>query len=312
MLQTGSGKEPLVTIGMPVYNSERHVRRALDSVLAQSYTNLEIIISDNGSTDSTHLICQEYAARDSRIRLLRNDSNKGVIANFNIVLAAASGTYFKAMSSHDAIAPTFIETGVRRLEQVRDAVLYYTVVRKIEESGELNGQYTDGFELLDSNPMDRFLRLQEKLKVNNPMYGLIRRDKLLQTGFLRPCLASDIIAMAELSLQGKFLMGTEPLMMRRIDPFRAYTEEDYRREQAFCTGRPISNRPPMVFVRMNAEYLLACCRSSMSFQNRLQLVWFIVRNLYWARERLAQEIGQQLAWLLHLDHRSVKRSEISL
>jgi glycosyltransferase involved in cell wall biosynthesis len=83
--------KPLVSVGMPVYNGERCIRQALDSVLGQTYENLEVIISDNASTDNTAEICLEYAARDQRIQYHRNPVNLGVIANLPRVFELSSG-----------------------------------------------------------------------------------------------------------------------------------------------------------------------------------------------------------------------------
>ncbi|MEM4134638.1 MAG: glycosyltransferase, partial [Candidatus Micrarchaeia archaeon] len=78
-------RNPLVSIGMPVYNGERFIRQALDSLLAQDYENFELIISDNASEDKTPEICLEYAARDKRIRYYRNEKNMGAAWNFKRV-----------------------------------------------------------------------------------------------------------------------------------------------------------------------------------------------------------------------------------
>jgi glycosyltransferase involved in cell wall biosynthesis len=74
---------PRVSIGMPVYNGEPYLTRALDALLAQSFTDFELIISDNASTDATETICREYAARDRRIRYYRCNENHGAAWNFN-------------------------------------------------------------------------------------------------------------------------------------------------------------------------------------------------------------------------------------
>jgi glycosyltransferase involved in cell wall biosynthesis len=86
---------PTVSIGMPVYNGERFIREALDSILEQTFTDFELIISDNASTDGTDAICCDYATRDSRIRYLRQNENKGALFNFEFVLNEARGSFFK-------------------------------------------------------------------------------------------------------------------------------------------------------------------------------------------------------------------------
>ena len=68
---------PMVSIGMPIYSGERYIREALDSLLAQTFTDFELIISDNASSDRTESICREYAERDARIIYFRQEENIG-------------------------------------------------------------------------------------------------------------------------------------------------------------------------------------------------------------------------------------------
>lgn len=97
-----SAKSSQVTIGMPVYNGADYICDALDSLLAQSFTDFEIIISDNASTDDTEKICRKYVEKDSRIKYLRQETNIGAQPNFEFVLAASSGIYFM-WAAHDDI-----------------------------------------------------------------------------------------------------------------------------------------------------------------------------------------------------------------
>jgi glycosyltransferase involved in cell wall biosynthesis len=92
---------PKVSIGMPVFNGEQYIHKALNSLIAQTFTDYELIISDNASTDSTELICREYAAKDNRVRYVRQDSNLGGPANFKFVLDEAVGEYFMWAASDD-------------------------------------------------------------------------------------------------------------------------------------------------------------------------------------------------------------------
>ncbi|MDR7898959.1 glycosyltransferase family 2 protein [Thermosynechococcus sp. JY1334] len=100
---------PKVSIGMPVYNGEKFIRDALDSLLAQTFTDFELIISDNASTDQTEAICREYAAKDKRIRYVRQAQNLGAAANFKYVLDEARGEYFMGAAADDKWDPRWIE-----------------------------------------------------------------------------------------------------------------------------------------------------------------------------------------------------------
>lgn len=99
------GAPPLVSIGLPVYNGETDIARALDCLLAQTFENFELIVADNASTDETERICRAYAARDSRIRYFRHAQNLGAIANFSFVLHEAVGDYFMWAAADDERAP---------------------------------------------------------------------------------------------------------------------------------------------------------------------------------------------------------------
>jgi len=103
-------KIPQVSIGMPVYNGEKFIREALDSLLAQTFTDFELIISDNASTDGTEAICHEYAVKDTRIRYIQQVTNLGAIANFKFVLDGADGEYFMWAAADDVWDKNWIET----------------------------------------------------------------------------------------------------------------------------------------------------------------------------------------------------------
>jgi glycosyltransferase involved in cell wall biosynthesis len=107
---------PKVSIGMPVYNGEPFIREALNSLLAQTYADFELIISDNGSTDSTQVICKEFAAKDARIRYVRQAENRGALANFQFVLDESVGEYFMWAAADDRWSNLFINTCVSVLE----------------------------------------------------------------------------------------------------------------------------------------------------------------------------------------------------
>src|ERR1700693_4622631 len=107
---------PMVSIGLPVYNGEVYLRQALDSILAQTFSDFELVISDNASTDSTEVICREYAAVDSRIRYRRQTRNRGVTWNFRQVVLLSSGKYFLWTSCDDLLAPNYVERCIEVLE----------------------------------------------------------------------------------------------------------------------------------------------------------------------------------------------------
>lgn len=107
---------PIISIGMPVYNGAKFIRNALDSLLAQTVDNFELLISDNASTDETQKICNEYAKRDTRIRYVRHSENMGAVANFRFVLDKARADLFMWAAHDDTWAPDFLSDAISRLE----------------------------------------------------------------------------------------------------------------------------------------------------------------------------------------------------
>jgi len=107
---------PKVSIGMPVYNGSPFIREALDSLLNQTFTDFELIISDNASTDETESICREYAAKDPRIRYVRQPENRGALLNFRFVLDEAVGTYFMWAAADDRRGEEFLKLATSVLE----------------------------------------------------------------------------------------------------------------------------------------------------------------------------------------------------
>jgi glycosyltransferase involved in cell wall biosynthesis len=202
---------------MPVYNGERLLPRALDSLLAQDVDGLELVVSDNASTDATEEICREYAASDPRIRYYRNDHNVGLVRNFNRVFELSRAEYFKWASHDDWIDPRFVATCLAVLEADRDAVLCTPSVVIVDESGRPMGSWQPTTDLCSSSPRHRLHRLLWSLGEPHAIYGLIRAPNLRRTRGLQAYLAADRVLLAELILQGPFWQLQESLHHYTVD-----------------------------------------------------------------------------------------------
>ena len=109
-----TSENPVVTVGLPVFNGENYLNEALESLMSQDFEDFELVISDNASTDSTRLILKEWAAKDARVKVCLNDRNVGGAANFNRVLALAKGEYFRWASHDDLVAPEMLRRCMTR------------------------------------------------------------------------------------------------------------------------------------------------------------------------------------------------------
>ena len=128
---------PRVCIGLPVYNGERFLAGAIASILAQTYTDFELIICDNASTDRTGEICRGFARKDARVRYHRQPRNLGATANFNHCFELASGAYFKWAADGDVLEPRFLEACVEALDDDPGAVLSQSLVKVVDEADRL-------------------------------------------------------------------------------------------------------------------------------------------------------------------------------
>lgn len=115
MTEKTNNHVPAVSIGMPVYNGEKYIIEAVDSLLAQTFTDFELIISDNCSTDGTSDICKEYTSIDSRVRYVRQDKNIGASANFMFVFQEASGEFFMWAAHDDLWDKSWLEVLVANI-----------------------------------------------------------------------------------------------------------------------------------------------------------------------------------------------------
>lgn len=148
---------PKISLGLPVYNGERFLKRKLDSILCQTFHNFELIISDNASTDKTHLICQEYIKKDKRIRYFRQDENIGGYQNFRFVLEKSQAKYFVWTAVDDIILPTFIEKNIQILELNTNVVCSISKIK-------MYGEFTKNLEPKETDSI--FIKFKKKIQQN--------------------------------------------------------------------------------------------------------------------------------------------------
>ena len=205
-----------IGIGVPVYNGETFVEAAIRSLLAQSYDDFEIFVSDNASTDRTEEICRALANDDPRVRYQRNETNLGAARNFNLTFERSRGEYFKWAAADDLCESRFLERCVEVMDADPGIVLCHTQVEEIDSGGERRHAYDFPMRTDAGEPHLRFGDLVVEPHPATAVFGLIRRDILARTGLIGPFVSSDRALLAELALYGRFHEITEPLFLRRI------------------------------------------------------------------------------------------------
>jgi glycosyltransferase involved in cell wall biosynthesis len=183
--------KPKVSIGMPVFNGEPFIREALDSLLAQSFIDFELIISDNASTDGTAAICQDYAANDKRISYVRQSSNIGPLANFQYVLDRAVGDYFMWAAADDRWSQDWLYELTLGMSDGSYAcsignISYIDEASELIECDTSRGGFLTEFPLLDQccsalhRVVNYFLNRNDML-----MYGLFRTNQAKSVRLLK-------------------------------------------------------------------------------------------------------------------------------
>ncbi len=208
--------QPKVSIGIPVYNGENFLEEAMRSVLAQSFDDLELIVSDNASTDRTAEIVRDLAAGDRRVVALRNDRNLGAAPNYNRAWAAARGTYFKWLAHDDRMLPGYLEATVSALEAAPDAVLCNSLVEYIDGAGKHLGLYDSGLANADRpSPAERFAAMVLRSHSCVDFFGLLRRSAMENSLLHGPFHGADRAFLAQMALRGRLLQLETPLVQMR-------------------------------------------------------------------------------------------------
>lgn len=279
-----------VSVGLPVFNGEKLVNQAIDSILSQTYGDFELIISDNASSDATEDICREYASSDPRVKYFRNDTNIGAAANFRRVVELASSKYFKWLGVDDYVADSYLEKTRKVLEERSDVVLCCSKVDIVDENSEIIRHYDDPQAVISDSPKDRFTQYINQDSWINAVYGLMRRESLVGTSVMGSFTGSDVVVMAEMTLHGKFFEIPETLFYRRYHPDAYSFDCDDDKQQDFYN--PGNKQRSLVLYRCRhlLEHWRSIRRAPIDSSDKRALMWYLLRSVGWHRQEIVREI----------------------
>lgn len=273
---------PKVSIGMPVYNGAKYLRKSLDSILAQDFEDLELIISDNASTDQTESICRERAEADARIRYFRNESNLGASRNFNRVFELARGTYFKWAGHDDECRPSLVRCCVEVLERAPEqVVMVYPLGEMIDERGNTLYSPLDHSDVREPEPHRRLARLLPSMQFCDTAFGMFKVEALKKTRLIGSSFGADLVLMAELAMLGEIWQLDEVLFRQRSHPERSMTANQSARARAVWYD-PAAAKQLFVlpdWERLGWELIKAVRRSSLPSGEKLKC-YLVVQSYY--------------------------------
>ena len=242
---------PRLTIGFPVYNGENYLSQALDALLAQTYTDFELIISDNASSDGTADLCSDYARADPRIRYLRQPRNIGAAPNHDFLVGQARGELFKWAAHDDLFAPDLLTRCIAALDERPDVVLSHADMAIVDEQGTVTEKYDYRLATASPDAPERFRSLLFT-DGGDDFYGVIRTEVMRRIAPHDSYHNSGRKLVAELSLYGPFYQVPELLFFRREHPGRGDNSGSVR---AVCANLD-PRRQDHSSARLMGEYLL--------------------------------------------------------
>ena len=271
---TSEGRTPFVSVGVPVCNGQAYLEEALDSVAAQTWTDYEVIISDNASTDRTQAIAEERARRDPRIRYFRNASNIGADRNYDRCFELSSGKYFMTLAHDDRLHPEYLARAVAVLEADPEVIFCHSRAYRIDETGTVLGT-TDPQPFSQSPWIHERFGAAIRARPSTSCLGLVRASVLRQLPPLCGYPNSDAYRQADFGLRGRLVELPEVLFYKRDIQKSVGNSPIYRRLQ---WANP-SKAGAIIFPgwRRPKEYARSVLRTPMPLADRLRCFREIAR-----------------------------------
>jgi glycosyltransferase involved in cell wall biosynthesis len=288
---------PRVCIGVPVYNGERFLARTLEGLLGQTHADIEILISDNASTDGTRAICERFASDDPRVHYYRNPANLGSTGNVRRLGELARGPYFKLANADDLCTPDLVESCIAVLEREPRVVLCCGQSRLIDVDGKDIRAYDDAMHIRSPDPVVRFRTVIGRIRLTNALQGVMRTTVVKQ---LFPWYGSydgaDEVLLAAITLYGEVHQIARTLFYRRIHPGAVSATRGHAAMQLNLD--PAKPRAlPAYLTKIHLGYVREIARAPLPAGAKGRLALVVLRSLAfqrgaWARELVA--LGRRL------------------
>jgi glycosyltransferase involved in cell wall biosynthesis len=302
--QMTSTQQPTVSIGVPVYNGEGYLAEMLESLLAQTFGDFEIVISDNASTDGTAAIARAFAARDPRVRVHTSAVNRGAGWNFNRVLELSSGRYFKWQAHDDIVSPTFLEHCVGLLDRDPSMSVASTGVVMVDAGLRTIEHYGVHLDLGNPDPVERFREVVLRWHLCYEVFGVIRRSALDRTAGMGGFSHGDGVLLAHLALLGPYGFVDQPLFLSRQHEQQSMKQfghegggNDYRRYAVWFDPalEGVLTMPNWRISREFAEVVLAV---PMPALDRLRCALIVARRMRWDARLLVKDLLFASRWVV--------------
>jgi glycosyltransferase involved in cell wall biosynthesis len=300
---------PTLSIGLAVRNGRGSIRRCIESILTQNFTDLELVVSDNDSDDGTIGILEQYARSDLRIKLNVNPLNIGSHENMNLVLRRARGTFFRWISADDWLEPNCLSKCVSALHENPSAIGVTTNFTIHTPTGTARYEEFSGEFPSSPDPAERFERMLWFYHAGDakfdPIYGVYRRLSLMQTHLLQPSEQTDWLICAELALLGPIVHIHERLANRTRGSPVGIDAAAFRRRLDPVRGEQLRTSPARMYrdlhniavsSNLTGAQMHRCRRALRSFwvKETVRVARLRVANVWHRMSRVVAENGHPL------------------
>lgn len=304
-----SERIPTLGIGIPVYNGENYLEETITSLLAQTFQDFEIFISDNASTDGTEAICRKYSDNDARFHYHRYEKNRGATWNFNNVFNLSRNTYFKWAPHDDLYDPTFLAKCIDVLERDPGILVCYTKTSIIDENGAIVKKFETNLRVEDTRPHVRFHDLLVDFMVYE-LYGVIRSNALKRTPLFGGFGHDDGVLLAHLGLLGRYFEIPEYLYYNREHPQKSWNFYKNYRDYTVWLDPTKAGKILLPRWRMGFEYVKAIASVELHWREKfrcyLQMSFWV--KMFW--KSLIANVLIAALQIVTLPFRFLKRKQI--
>jgi glycosyltransferase involved in cell wall biosynthesis len=269
--------DPLLVVGLPVYNGEDFLAAAIESLLAQTFEDFEIIISDNASNDRTEEICRNYASRSPRVRYYRAQENGGIVWNYNQVFKLSSSKYFMWFSHDDVLAPTYLMRCIDILEKNQSVVLCFSHWGEIDVVGRLVGVHKSRVVMDSSYRVERYREAIRLDHLCEPWCGVTRSEIIRKTPLYGSFADYDRVLIAELGLHGRFAEIPEALFFRREHKGRSIYLHPSRFERTSWLDKRNAGAIVLPHLREFMEFGAVVGRVNLTFREKGGCYWALLK-----------------------------------
>jgi glycosyltransferase involved in cell wall biosynthesis len=282
---------PSLSIGLPVFNGEDYLEEAVESILAQTYKDFELVISDNASTDRTEEICRSFVERDGRVKYFRNPQNIGATQNWYRVFDLSCGKYFASAAHDDVYDPQFMEKCISVLEQDPSIVVCYSRTSIIDQEGKrlvddrIARMLSAAINTTSPHPSVRLYNVIDVDYLCIQLYGVMHAEALRRTKVFVGYYGCDRNTLAELALLGKIHELPEYLFHHRIYPeaLGAAVYSGRSLQELFFLDPGTDWNERFAALKVYGNYFVSVAYAPMAFAEKIKsylyLEWIILKKI---------------------------------